>query len=168
MRRALELAAAAAALGEVPVGAVLVVDGVVLGEGHNRRERDRDPLGHAELLALRAAAARLGRWRLGDATLYVTLEPCPMCAGALVNARIRRLVYGADDPKAGAVRSLYRIADDARLNHRIDVEAGVEAEASSALLRAFFRARRRRPARSDPESSGSESEREGFEPSVPF
>jgi tRNA(adenine34) deaminase len=153
MARALALAERAADLDEVPVGAVVVVDGVVVGEGYNRREQDRDPLAHAEILAIRDAAGRLGRWRLHDATLYVTLEPCPMCAGALVNARVARLVYGAPDPKAGAVRSLYRIVDDPRLNHRAEVTPGVAAEAAAAQLRGFFRRKRgrgkRRPSPED-------------------
>ncbi|MEL6187322.1 MAG: tRNA adenosine(34) deaminase TadA [Myxococcota bacterium] len=142
MAEALALAREAAGEGEVPVGAVVVVGGVIVGRGRNRREADHDPLAHAETLALRDAAQHLKRWRLHDATLYVTLEPCPMCAGALVNARVRELVFGARDPRAGAVRSLFEIADDVRLNHRVRVREGVEAEASAALLQAFFRARR--------------------------
>jgi tRNA(adenine34) deaminase len=144
MARALELAAAAAARGDVPVGALVVADGRVVGEGANVRERAADPTGHAEIVALREACARRGRWRVDGATLYVTLEPCPMCAGALVTARVARLVYGAADPKAGAVRSLYRLCDDPRLNHRLEVTAGVEAEACGALLSEFFRAARAR------------------------
>lgn len=134
----------AAARGEVPVGAVAVLDGRVVGVGHNLRETARDPAAHAELIAMRAAAARLGSWRLVGVTVYVTLEPCPMCAGALVNARVERLVYGADDPKAGAVRSLYQLCEDPRLNHRLEVQAGVAKDACSAQLRAFFGALRRR------------------------
>ena len=136
------LARRAAALGEVPVGALVVQGNRILGRGFNRRELDADPCGHAEVRALREAAATLGRWRLEEATLYVTLEPCPMCAGALVNARIARLVYGAPDPKAGAINSLYRLADDARLNHRVTSVHGVRAEECAAVLQAFFRARR--------------------------
>lgn len=153
MRRALELAGDAAALGEVPVGAVVVCDGEVVGEGMNRREVDHDPLAHAEILALAAAARRLGRWRLSGACLYVTLEPCFMCAGALVNARVDRLVYGALDPKAGAVASLAQVCTDARLNHRLEVMAGVEADACGRMLKEFFaglRARRADPTREAP------------------
>jgi len=142
MELALEQARAAAQLGEVPVGAVVALDGAVVAQAHNQRETTRDPLAHAEILAIRAAARVLGRWRLSGCTLYVTLEPCPMCAGAIVNARLDRVVYGATDPKAGAVQSLFQIVSDARLNHRAELCAGVLAEASAALLRAFFAARR--------------------------
>lgn len=144
MARALTLAEEAAAQGEVPVGAVVVVEGVIVGEGANRREADRDPVAHAEILAIRSASRHLGRWRLHDATLYVTLEPCPMCAGALVNARVKRVVYGASDPKAGAARSLFEILDDPRLNHRAEIHGGVEADAAREQLQAFFRARRKK------------------------
>jgi len=144
MRRALVLARRAGRLGEVPVGAVVVHEGRVIGAGRNTREADADPLGHAELAAIRAAAARLGDWRLNDCTLYVTLEPCPMCAGAIVNARVGRLVYGAADPKMGAVHTLYQICTDRRLNHRVAVRAGLLAAESADLLRRFFRQRRRR------------------------
>ena len=124
---------------DVPVGCLVVADdGSELGRGHNRREIDGDPTAHAEILALRAAAARMGRWRLDGATVYVTLEPCPMCAGALVNARIARLVYGARDPKAGAVNSLLSIGQDARFNHRFQVDGGVLGEACAARLSEFF------------------------------
>jgi tRNA(adenine34) deaminase len=139
---ALELARGAAEAGEVPVGAVLVVDGRLVASASNLRESARDPTAHAELLVIRRAARTLGRWRVGG-TLYVTLEPCTMCAGAVVLARVERLVYGARDPKAGAVRSLYTAADDVRLNHRVALTEGVRAEEASALLREFFRARRR-------------------------
>jgi tRNA(adenine34) deaminase len=142
MRRALELAAQAAELGEVPVGAVIAVDGAIVAEGYNEREHAKDPTAHAELLAIVRAAKKLDRWRLFGATLYVTLEPCPMCAGAMVNARVDRLVYGAEDPKAGAVRSLYSIADDPRLNHRVAIESGVLAAECGELLRAFFKKKR--------------------------
>ena len=143
MQRALALAAEAAAAGEVPVGAVVVDEGgVIVGEGRNTREREQDPLGHAELLAIAAAARRLGRWRLSGCTLSVTLEPCIMCAGALVNARVDRLVFGAIDPKAGAVGSLADVCRDARLNHRLSVDSGVLADDCGAVLRSFFRARR--------------------------
>src|SRR5438067_523343 len=124
--------------GEVPVGAVVVAGGEVVAVAHNERETGGDPTAHAEILALRRAAATLGRWRLVDADLYVTMEPCPMCAGALVNARVRRLFYGCHDPKAGAVRSLYQLLDDRRLNHRVDVVPGVLADEAAGLLRAFF------------------------------
>lgn len=142
MRRALLEAERAAAEGEVPVGAVLARGGVPLVYARNRREQLNDPVAHAEVVALSYAGRSLGRWRLNDCTLYVTLEPCTTCAGAMVNARLGRLVYGAPDPKAGGVRSLYQIADDPRLNHRVEVEAGLLAEESAALLRSFFRARR--------------------------
>ncbi len=147
MREALREAALAEARGEVPVGAVVVVEGEIVGRGHNLREVAQDPLAHAELIAVRAAAARLTRWRLVDATVYVTLEPCPMCAGMLVNARVPRVVWGADDPKAGACRTLYRMGDDPRLNHRFESVPGVLAEECAAVLRVFFeriRAQRRR------------------------
>ncbi len=138
MRRCLGLARRAAAIGEVPIGAVVVRDGIVIGEAHNRRETAGDPLGHAELLALEQAAAATEGWRLLDTTLYVTLEPCAMCAGALVNARVARLVYGAADPKAGFCGSLGDLVRDPRLNHRLEVTAGVLAEECGDLLRSFF------------------------------
>lgn len=138
MRRALELARAAAAEGDVPVGAVVVHDGEIVGEGRNTRERDADPTGHAEIVALRAAAAALGRWRLDGCTLVVTLEPCTMCAGAVVSSRVDRLVFGAWDDKAGAVGSLWDLVRDRRLNHRPEVLAGVLPDESSVLLRSFF------------------------------
>lgn len=143
MRLALEEAVAAEAHGDVPIGAVVVRDGEVIARRHNERELTGDPTAHAEVLALRDAAAVVGHWRLLDCTLYVTLEPCVMCAGALVNARIGRVVYGATDPKAGAVASLYEVCADERLNHRPPVEHGVLAEECGALLKAFFAARRR-------------------------
>lgn len=144
MRRALELAREAVADADVPVGAVVLdAEGRVVGEGRNVRERDGDPTGHAEVVALRAAAERLGTWRLDGCTLVVTLEPCTMCAGAIVGARIERLVLGAWDEKAGAVGSLWDVVRDRRLNHRPQVLAGVLAEESAALLRAFFGDRRR-------------------------
>lgn len=135
----LDEARKAEAAGDVPVGAVVVHDGRIVGRGHNRREADQDPLAHAEIRALHEAAKALGRWRLTDTTLYVTLEPCHMCAGALVNARVDRLVYGCADPKAGAVASLSSVCTDERLNHRLAVTAGVRAEECSAQLKAFFR-----------------------------
>ncbi len=143
MRRALAAAEAAALSGEVPVGAVVVQGGEIVAVAHNQRETRNDPTAHAEIVALRSAAAKLGGWRLVDAELYVTMEPCPMCAGAVVNARVRRLVYGCDDPKAGAVRTLYQLLDDPRLNHRVDVVSGVLAPEAAALLRGFFSRLRR-------------------------
>jgi tRNA(adenine34) deaminase len=142
MEEALALARAAGDRGEVPIGAVAVFEGRVVGRGANRREGDRDPTAHAEMLAIREAARALGRWRLTGVTLAVTLEPCAMCAGAMVLARIDRLVFGADDPKAGAVGSLMDLSQDPRLNHRFQVERGVRSEECGELLRAFFRTRR--------------------------
>jgi tRNA(adenine34) deaminase len=143
MQLAIDEARLALTTGDVPVGAVVVTrDGQVLGRGRNRREERGDPTAHAELLAIRAAAETIGHWRLIDATLYVTLEPCVMCAGALVLSRTSRLVYGCPDPKAGAVDSLYRIVSDERLNHRLPVTAGVRAEECSRLLKDFFAALR--------------------------
>ena len=136
-------AAAAAAHDDVPIGAVVVADGAIIGRGHNSREVDGDPTAHAEILALRDAARHRGRWRLDGATLYVTLEPCVMCAGALVLARLDTVVFAADDPKAGAVGALYDVPRDPRLNHQLTVVRGVRAEACAEDLRAFFRARRR-------------------------
>jgi tRNA(adenine34) deaminase len=144
MREAIGLASAAARAGEVPIGCVVVHDptGRVIGRGYNRRETDRDPTAHAEILAMREAGEALGHWRLVDCTLVVTLEPCPMCAGAVVNARVPRLVYGCDDPKAGAVNTLFQLCSDPRLNHRVEVASGVLAEECAELLRSFFRAQR--------------------------
>jgi len=142
MKLALEQAARAASLGEAPVGAAVVCDGEVVCAAGNRREIDRDPTAHAEMLALREAARLLDRWRLSGCTLYVTLEPCLMCAGAIVLARVDRLVYGATDPKAGAVESLYRTLADERLNHRVEVVGGVLAEPCGQILSDFFRAKR--------------------------
>jgi tRNA(adenine34) deaminase len=142
MDEALALARDAAARGEVPVGAVAVFEGRVVGRGANTRETAHDPTGHAELLAVQEASRTLGRWRLTGVTIFATLEPCAMCAGALVLARVDRLVFGASDPKAGAVGSLLDLSQDPRLNHRYDVVRGVRAGECSALLRAFFRARR--------------------------
>jgi tRNA(adenine34) deaminase len=139
MRMALEEARAATLHGDVPVGAIVVdAEGTEIGRGHNRREVDGDPSAHAELVAIRAAARHRGHWRLDDCTLVVTLEPCAMCAGALVNARILRLVYGARDSKAGAVETLFRIADDPRLNHRAVVVGDVLAAEAADLLQKFF------------------------------
>lgn len=142
MERALDEARAAEAHGDVPVGAVVVKDGQVVAAGHNVRERDQDPAGHAELVAVREAAAVLGSWRLDGCALYVTLEPCTMCAGALVLARLPLLVFGAEDPKAGAAGSLYNLVQEPRLNHRVEVIGGVMTEECAAPLRRFFRARR--------------------------
>jgi tRNA(adenine34) deaminase len=142
LREALGEARLALQHGDVPIGAVVVEAGIVIARAPNRREADRDPTAHAEILALREAARRLGRWRLSGCTLYVTLEPCFMCAGAVVNARVDRLVFGAPDPKAGAVGSLADVPGDVRLNHRPSVTAGVLADACGALLREFFAARR--------------------------
>lgn len=142
MRRALALAERAAGEGEVPVGAVLVKEGAIVGEGYNRPIGATDPTAHAEVLALRDAAARLGNYRLPGSTLYVTIEPCTMCAGALVHARIERLVFGAREPRQGAVRSASRVLDVEGRNHRVDVTEGVLGEACGDLLRGFFRQKR--------------------------
>jgi tRNA(adenine34) deaminase len=144
MSLALQQARVAVSCGEVPVGAVVVRGGQILAVAHNRREQDQDPTGHAELLAIRRAAAEIGHWRLEACHLYVTLEPCAMCAGALVNARLGALIYGARDPKAGAAGSLMNLCQDRRLNHRIEVTAGVLDHECGEVLRDFFRARRRR------------------------
>jgi len=143
MGAALQEARAALAHDDVPIGAVVVSDaGEIIGVGHNERELREDPTAHAEVLALRAAAASVGSWRVLDATLYVTLEPCTMCAGAIVLSRIPRVVYAAPDPKAGAVDSILSILSDPRLNHRPEVTSGVLATEAADLLRSFFRARR--------------------------
>jgi len=144
MREAIAEARLALAAGEVPIGAVVWHEpsGRIVGRGHNRRENDQDPTGHAEIVAMRQAAQALGSWRLEDCALAVTLEPCPMCAGAIVNARLPRVIFGCADPKAGAVRTLYRLCDDERLNHRAAVEEGVLAQECAALLRDFFRVQR--------------------------
>ncbi len=144
MGQALEQAHAALSLDEVPIGAVVVYDGRVIAAACNRRETDNDPAGHAEFLALRQAAEVLGVWRLTGCTVYVTLEPCLMCAGLMHQARIDRCVFGASDPKAGALGSLYRIHEDSRLNHAFDVEPGVRQEECARLLKAFFREKRLR------------------------
>jgi len=142
MQLALAQARAAAEHDDVPIGAVVVRDGVVIAARHNERELVGDPTAHAEVLALRDAATVVGHWRLLDCTLYVTLEPCLMCAGALVNSRIAQVVYGATDPKAGAIESLYKVCADERLNHRPPVLGGVLADECGQLLKAFFAARR--------------------------
>ncbi len=144
MKDALKEARRAALEGEVPVGAVVVKGGRIIGRGHNQRERLHDPTAHAEMIAVTQAAAAVGSWRLDGTTMFVTLEPCPMCAGALVNGRVGRLVYGADDPKAGACGTLMDVVNDRRLNHRMPVTRGVLAEECGGLLREFFRARRRK------------------------
>jgi tRNA(adenine34) deaminase len=146
MRDALRSARRAAAHRDVPIGALVVQDGVILSRGRNRREVDQDPTAHAELVAIRRAAKKLGSWRLTGCTLYVTLEPCAMCAGAIVLARLERLVFGAHDPKAGFVGSLGDLCRDARLNHRLAVTPGVLGEECGRLLVDFFKEKRRAPA----------------------
>ncbi len=166
MKAALAEAVTAWEAGEVPVGAVVVHNGRIIGRGYNLRETLNDPTAHAEMIALTAASSVLETWRLDECTLYVTLEPCPMCAGALVNARIGRLVYGATDPKAGACGSLYNVVQDKRLNHRMAVLAGVLEHDCGDLLRAFFRERRSSSAAQGPKirrtkaDSGSRVEEE--------
>ena len=142
MRLAIEEAERAAAAGDVPVGAVLVAGGEVLASAHNMRERENDPTAHAEILALREGARKLGSWRLEGAALFVTKEPCPMCAGATVNARLGKLVYGCRDAKGGAAGSLFNIPGDPRLNHRVEVVSGVLEDECAGLLKSFFAAKR--------------------------
>lgn len=142
MDEALREAYRARDLGEVPVGAVVVCDGEIVGRGCNKRETDHDPLAHAEILAIRDAAQALGRWRLSGCSLYVTLEPCPMCAGAIVNARLDRLVFAAYDPRVGAAGTLMDLVRHPNMNHRAEVTGGVRADQSAALLRQFFLDRR--------------------------
>lgn len=142
MRMALREAQRAAEAGEVPCGAVIVHNGEVIGKAHNQTEMLRDPTAHAEVLAITQASAALGNWRLTDAVMYVTKEPCPMCAGALVLARLKKVVWGCDDPKRGGGRSRFEILDHADLNHRVDIETGVLEEDCKALLQNFFRERR--------------------------
>ena len=142
MRLALREAEHATRHGDVPIGAVVVLDGEVIGAAGNERELRRSPVAHAEMIAIEQAAAHMGSWRLLNTVLYVTLEPCPMCAGAIVQARIPRLVYGATDEKGGAAGTLYNICQDDRLNHCLDMTSGVLADESAALLRQFFQARR--------------------------
>ena len=144
MREALVLAQTAAGLGEVPVGAVAVKDEKIIGRGYNRREIDKDPFSHAEFNAMREASQAIGAWRLTGVTIYVTLEPCAMCAGALVLSRVSRLVFGAKDPKAGAVGSLYDLAQDPRHNHRVEVTSGVLGAECSQALKTFFASLRAR------------------------
>ena len=144
MGQAIELARQAGEKGEVPVGAILVKDDVSIAEAHNLRELCGSPVAHAEMLAIQTASEKIGNWRFVDTTLYVTLEPCPMCAGAIVLARIPKVVYAAADPKSGAAGTLYNILQDERLNHRVELVSGVLAEESSALLKSFFEKRRRK------------------------
>ena len=142
MQAALEEAQKAFEEDEVPVGAVIVAGDRVVGRGRNHKEASNDPTAHAEMAAIRQAATQLGRWRLTDCTLYVTLEPCAMCLGAMLSARIARLVFGCSDPKAGAAGTLYNLADDSRLNHRIVVDSGVLENQAAELLKTFFKNRR--------------------------
>jgi tRNA(adenine34) deaminase len=142
MKLAIEQAQIAEENGDVPIGAIIVYENQIIGKAYNQREQLQDPTAHAEIIALTQAAAFLESWRLHGCTMYVTLEPCPMCAGALVLARIDRLVYGCDDPKTGAIKSLYNIVTDERLNHTIDVVSGVLSEECSSLLQQFFRQQR--------------------------
>jgi tRNA(adenine34) deaminase len=142
MEESLRCAQRALEAGEVPVGAVVVCDGRIVGRGWNRNIANHDPTAHAEIIALREAGATIGNHRLGDCELFVTIEPCAMCAGALVHARIRRLVYGADDPKAGAVRSVMQLLNHPQLNHKVEVQSGVLAGRSAELLQSFFKNRR--------------------------
>ena len=144
MRQAIELARQAGEKGEVPVGAILVKDDLLITQAHNLREQSGSPVAHAEMLAIQAASKKIGDWRFVNTTLYVTLEPCPMCAGAIVLARIPRVVYAAVDPKSGAAGTLYNILQDERLNHRVELVSGILAEESSALLKSFFNKRRRK------------------------
>ena len=142
MEEALRCAQRALEMNEVPVGAIVVCDGNIVGRGWNRNISDRDPTAHAELVALREAGATIGNHRLGDCDLFVTIEPCPMCAGAMVHARIKRLVYGSDDPKAGAVHSVMQVINHPQLNHKIEVRSGVLAGRGAELLQSFFKSRR--------------------------
>jgi len=144
MREAIEEARKAASLREVPIGAVIVRNGEIIGRGHNLRESMRDPTAHAEILAIRQASERLNAWRLLDCTLYVTLEPCPMCAGAILQSRIARVVYGTDDPKAGCAGTLMNLLQDKRFNHRAEVTSDVLRSECSEMLTGFFRALRNR------------------------
>ncbi len=154
MRAALRDARASAGADEVPVGCVIVHDGIVIGRGHNQTESLQDATAHAEIIAIGAASNALGSWRLGDCTLYVTLEPCAMCAGAIVLARVPRLVYGAFDPKAGACGSVLDVIHEPRLNHRVQVTPGVLADECGDLLREFFQRKRKR-AEEEPEAGGA-------------
>ena len=147
MNAAISQARLAEAIGEVPIGAVIVRGGEIVGSGYNRRETDRDPTAHAEMIAIREASERLGAWRLLGCTLYVTLEPCPMCAGAILQSRVERVVYGAPDPKAGCAGTLMDLLQDARFNHRLPWRSGVLGEECAALLTCFFRQLRTRQGR---------------------
>ena len=138
MEFALDEAQKAFEIEEVPIGAVVIYENEVIGSGYNLRESENDPTAHAEIIALREAATSLSSWRLADCTLYVTIEPCPMCAGALLQARVDRVVYGADDPKAGAVNSLYNFLDDVRFNHQVEVKKGVLVEECRGIIKKFF------------------------------
>ena len=144
MGKAIEEAKIAAAVGEIPVGAIVIYQKKAIARAYNLRETLPCATAHAELLAIEKACRALGRWRLTGCTLYVTVEPCPMCAGAIVNSRLDRIVYGCDDPKGGAVRSLFQIVDNPALNHRVEVTAGVRADECAAIMRDFFRSRRRK------------------------
>lgn len=139
MKRALNLARKAESIGEVPIGALIVKEGTIIGKGFNQRESRNDPSAHAEMIAIRQAARKLNAWRLTGSTLYVTLEPCPMCMGAILLARVDRLIFGCLDPKAGAAGSLYNLADDTRFNHRVALESGVMRAECSEILSSFFR-----------------------------
>lgn len=151
MRAAIEEAKKAAAIGEVPIGAVIVRDGEIVGRGYNLRETEKDPTLHAEMIAIREASAKLGGWRLIGCTLYVTLEPCPMCAGAIVQSRIEQVVYGAVDPKAGCAGTLMNLLEEPRFNHQVPVVEGVLAEECGQLLKNFFRGLRKKRAGSEDE-----------------
>lgn len=151
MEEALREAKKAAAIGEIPVGAVIVKNGRVIARGHNRTETDKDPTAHAEMIAIRNAAKVLGGWRLPECTMYVTLEPCSMCAGAIVWARIQKLVIGTMDPKAGACGSVFNIVQEPRLNHRVEIETGCMQESCAGLIKAFFRDLRKRKSEKEPE-----------------
>jgi tRNA(adenine34) deaminase len=153
MERALVMARHAMAQGEVPVGAVVIKDGAIIGEGWNQPISTQDPTAHAEIMALRDAAAKVGNYRLNESTLYVTLEPCPMCAGAIVHARVRRVVYGAKDPKGGAAGSVFDLLPtDQRFNHRVEIEGGLLQQESGELLQSFFRQRRDQQKRGEDKS----------------
>jgi tRNA(adenine34) deaminase len=154
MEEALRAARRALDAGEVPVGAIVVCDGEIIGRGWNRNLADSDPTAHAEIIALREAGANLGNHRMGDCELFATIEPCPMCAGALVHARLKRLVYGADDPKAGAVHSVMTVLNHPQLNHRTEVRGGVLAGRCAELLQSFFRSRREEDARTGSQNAG--------------
>ena len=151
MEEALREAKKAAAMGEIPVGAVIVKDGEIIARGHNRTETDKDPTAHAEMIAIRQAAGKLGGWRLPGCTLYVTLEPCSMCAGAIVWSRIEKLVIGTMDPKAGACGSVFNIVQEPRLNHYVEVETGCMQDACAGLMKSFFRDLRKRGSEYKPE-----------------